>query len=335
MDVDGRQARTAADGIDQRRRLGRLLVRRANAFVLLDGLRSARIAQELDAVAPATRLSGREVLETRISWLLLRLIQVFEQSFRDHAQCTTTQVLGGGRLARRQGDGHDQRVVAQAHALASLDDGLQVSEGHEPHSSQYKSGGQTHVESSGSTRQSDADQLVLARVGDVRRGLAVTPKIGRLTLKAGLDGVVTHYKLKELASVESVRGRVANHILKWDKWRAETPMASIDTSKVQAYALHRREEEGAAPATVNRELAILRLAFSLAVKSGLLATKPHVGMLAENNVRKGFFEDAEFHAVVEHVPAELRGMFTLAYFSGWRTKFRDRSVGVAAGRSHG
>jgi integrase len=48
--------------------------------------------------------------------------------------------------------------------------------------------------------------------------------------------------------------------------------------------------------------------------------KPHVEMLTENNVRKGFFEDAEFRAVCSHLPAELRGMFTLAYFSGWRVK---------------
>src|SRR5262245_4313810 len=47
---------------------------------------------------------------------------------------------------------------------------------------------------------------------------------------------------------------------------------------------------GAANATVNRELSLLRRALTLAVQSKKLIAKAHVPMLAENNVRTGFFE---------------------------------------------
>lgn len=43
-------------------------------------------------------------------------------------------------------------------------------------------------------------------------------------------------------------------------------------------------------------------------------------MLAEDNVRTGFLEQAEFEAVREALPAHLRGVVTLAYFTAMRVK---------------
>ena len=51
-----------------------------------------------------------------------------------------------------------------------------------------------------------------------------------------------------------------------------------------------RLEGGASNAEVNRELAIVKRAFSLGVKEGRLTSKPHIPMLQENNIRSGFFE---------------------------------------------
>ena len=41
-------------------------------------------------------------------------------------------------------------------------------------------------------------------------------------------------------------------------------------------------------------------------------------MLSENNVRKGFFERAEFEEVRDALPVELRGVATFGYLTGWR-----------------
>lgn len=113
--------------------------------------------------------------------------------------------------------------------------------------------------------------------------------------------------------------------------------ASIGTTVVRQYIEHRQQpekrvytdEQGrkrereygpAANATINRELALLRRAFNL----GKMATPPKVGavphipMLAENNVRKGFFEHDAFLAVRRALPEEIRPVIAFAYFTGCR-----------------
>jgi hypothetical protein len=51
---------------------------------------------------------------------------------------------------------------------------------------------------------------------------------------------------------------------------------------------------------------ILKRMFSLGIKAGKVATRPHFDMLQENNVRTGFFESEQFRAVLRHLPEDLR-----------------------------
>jgi integrase len=81
-----------------------------------------------------------------------------------------------------------------------------------------------------------------------------------------------------------------------------------------------RQAEKASNATINRELAVLKRMFSLAVKYQKLHAKPHVPMLQEDNVRTGFFEPQQFEAVLAHLPAPIRLVITFAYLTGWRLK---------------
>lgn len=68
-------------------------------------------------------------------------------------------------------------------------------------------------------------------------------------------------------------------------------VVNITTDKVNTY-IKTRQDEGAANATVNRELAALKQALNM----GANCTPPKVDrvisikMLEENNVREGFFE---------------------------------------------
>jgi integrase len=74
----------------------------------------------------------------------------------------------------------------------------------------------------------------------------------------------------------------------------------------------------ASNATINRELSVLRRAFTLAVESGKLLAKPHVPELSENNVRTGFFEPEQFNAVLRHLPEHVKPVARFAYITGWR-----------------
>ena len=94
---------------------------------------------------------------------------------------------------------------------------------------------------------------------------------------------------------------------------------AITTDRALAYVRH-RQEQGAANATVNRELSGLKRMFRLGEKAGKVARRPHIDMLREANARKGFFEPEEFAAVLAHLPNHLKPVFTTAYITGWRVK---------------
>ncbi len=98
-----------------------------------------------------------------------------------------------------------------------------------------------------------------------------------------------------------------------------TVAAQLTTAQVVTYTSKRREE-GAASATINRELAALRSMFTLAHRSARLVTAPpYIPMLAENNVRQGFVEDAQFALLVANArELWLRTFLELGYTYGWR-----------------
>jgi integrase len=79
-----------------------------------------------------------------------------------------------------------------------------------------------------------------------------------------------------------------------------------------------RQADGAANATINRELAFLKRAFNLGIEAEKIVRKPYIPQLKEDNVRSGFFEYGEFVAVREACPDYFKPVVTFAYFTGWR-----------------
>ena len=63
-------------------------------------------------------------------------------------------------------------------------------------------------------------------------------------------------------------------------------MTTITTAALREFVAA-RQEAGASNAEINRELAVLRRAFNLAIQAGRLLAKPHVPMLKEQNTRTG------------------------------------------------
>src|SRR5262249_7373052 len=91
----------------------------------------------------------------------------------------------------------------------------------------------------------------------------------------------------------------------------------ITTDRVKKY-IASRQREGAANASVYRELLALKRMFKLAVESGRLRFTPHVPMLEENNARQGFVDHSVFLKLREHLPAYLKDPTTFLYLSGRR-----------------
>ncbi len=190
----------------------------------------------------------------------------------------------------------------------------------------YYRDGRRYEESSGSEKKGAAIRLLKLREGDSARGVPVTPKIGRLRFEEAAADVVADYKTNGKRSQSHVERRIEKHLKPFFGGRR---MASITTADVRSFIAHRQapvqredgtETPGASNAEINRELAILKRAFTLTVQAGKLLHRPHIPMLEERNVRQGFFERQEFEDVREQLPMELRGLVTFAYLTGWRVQ---------------
>jgi integrase len=127
-------------------------------------------------------------------------------------------------------------------------------------------------------------------------------------------------------------GKESGHSECW-RWRAYSGMAPagalessvncspkarvVTSDRVSAYQAERLVQ-GAKPATVNYELAVLRRAFRLGGRAGKIAARPEIQMLHVENARKGFFEPEQYRAVMKHLPENLRPLAAIAYITGWR-----------------
>lgn len=96
-------------------------------------------------------------------------------------------------------------------------------------------------------------------------------------------------------------------------------MGTVNQADITAYTL-RRQEEGAANGTINREVATLGRMLRLAYENGKLLRLPVVRKLKENSPRQGFFEREQHEAVCRHLPADLQVAVAVAYTFGWRTQ---------------
>jgi integrase len=109
----------------------------------------------------------------------------------------------------------------------------------------------------------------------------------------------------------------------------------ITTPRLRAFA-ESRLAEGANPATINRDLAVLRRMFSVAIKGGRLQIRPYFPMLHEAEPRQDFFEAAEYTAVRARLPEHAQDVMDFAHLTGWRkgeilgleSSSVDRTAGV-------
>ncbi len=178
---------------------------------------------------------------------------------------------------------------------------------------QYSVRGKRFRESSGSSNRADAVKLLKRRIGEAGQGRVLGPQAEKTTLKQLTQLLLDDYRVNGRRSLKRVKASVG-HLLGF--FGDELAM-DIAGDRVASYIAYRQDEK-AAPATINRELAALKRAFRLGEKVGKVIQRPEVSMLREDNRRKGFFEAGEYRAVLEHLPEELKPVIQTAYITGWR-----------------
>ncbi len=177
----------------------------------------------------------------------------------------------------------------------------------------YSVDGKRYRESTGSTDRREAEKLLRCRQAELGLGRFVEPDVRRTTFEDLAEILLDDYRVNRRRSLDRTELSLA-HLREFFGGAKAT---SITTDRLNAYVRHRQNED-AAPASMQRELAALRRAFVLAHRAGKVARVPYVPRLQIDNVRQGFFEDGDLRAVLAGLPEEVRPLVEFLYLTGWR-----------------
>jgi integrase len=176
----------------------------------------------------------------------------------------------------------------------------------------YTTGNGVRVrESTGTKLQAEAYKMLNQRLADIAKHKPVGPAIDKTTFRDLMDIVEADYQANgRKMKLNGIIGHLT------DTFGCDLAIR-ITGDRIAHYKVQRQQEK-AANATINRELAVLKRAFKLAKEFGKLGEVPAIHLLAEDNVRKGFLEPEKFEEVVPLLPRHYHAAVRCAYLTGWR-----------------
>jgi integrase len=173
----------------------------------------------------------------------------------------------------------------------------------------------------GTARLTDAKSKVKKAAGeDAQDHRRLTAPPVEVRVGALLDLVIADYERSGHKTGADIRRKIKNglrphfgdmlaarvdseEIDRWVRWRSAQRLRKTPGRKTLK------------PASINRELSILRRAFQLGYerKPQLVDRIPPVKKLGENNTRKGFVAPEQYRALLAELPEHLRGITCIAY----------------------
>jgi len=199
----------------------------------------------------------------------------------------------------------------------------------------YYRNGKPYRESVQSVKEADAKRLLKKREGEISAGKLPGIYFDKVRFDELAEDFLTDYRINQKKSLER-----AGHSLKHLRRAFEgVRVSDITTPRIQGYITDRMQwvcnechkdfdaqdncphcgsndiRPGATNATIKRELAALKRMLNLGAQQTppKVDRVPHIPMLKENNIRKGFFEHADFLALRDALPFYIKGFATFAY----------------------
>lgn len=190
-----------------------------------------------------------------------------------------------------------------------------VKEGHTYWIKYYKDG-KPYRESAKTKSHAEAKRFLKHREGEIADGKPPGKFFDKIKFHELAEDFIRDRRINGgKQSVQDAVKRV-NHLEKAFKGKK---VPDISSDKIQKY-VDRRLDEGAAHATINRELAALKRMFRLGMNQTppKVDRIPYISMLQENNVRKGYFKDEIFKPFHDSLPGYLQPAVRVLYITGWR-----------------
>lgn len=176
----------------------------------------------------------------------------------------------------------------------------------------YSVDGKKYRESSKSTRKKDAENLLARRL--VARGQAPAQRAAEQTTFEDLCQLIRDdYEINGRKTAKKLERTIGHLAKSFAGWRA----AAIDEAAARKHVT-KRLKGGAAPATVNHDIAALKRMLRLGYQLRMVERMPDIPTLSVDNARKGFFEEGDLQTLLSHLPADLRPLIEVAYITGWR-----------------
>jgi len=174
-------------------------------------------------------------------------------------------------------------------------------------------------ESAGDTEK-EARRLLRARLRELavhKCGLRAFqgPSQERITVGELLNSYERDCEIRGLRSLPQIRSHLKHIRSQFSPYRA----LSVTPDRLRDYVA-KRQKQGAAAATINRELEGLQRAYALALNSDTLSYSPKFPSLAEHNARQGFFERGDFYAVLKKIRnSDVADFLEWFYWTGMRS----------------
>jgi integrase len=174
--------------------------------------------------------------------------------------------------------------------------------------------GRPIAESAHTDDKDKAANFLKQRIGEAAAGRDVAADRATINDICGL--VLADYRTRNLRDLTTVKWRYEAHV----KPALGTLLASRFGPKQAREFVERRRAEDATNATINRELAIVRRGFSLALQEDPPPVRraPHIPKLEEDNARQGFIEQGQYQALLSALPEHLKALLVVGYHCGNR-----------------
>lgn len=173
--------------------------------------------------------------------------------------------------------------------------------------------GRPFRESTHTLDKAEAKNLLKQREGEVAKGefSGLTPE--RVKYEELAADLRIHYETSGVRDLKEADGRLKPLHAFFGGRLAKSIQPDLVTKYTQ-----RRQADGMANATINRELEVLTKMFRLGFENHKVTRIPIIRQLKEAPPRSGFFERKDFESVRRQLRDDLQVAVSIAYTYGWR-----------------